>query len=423
MLSQYGAWPAPRALVPVDARVDIPGSKSITNRSLLLAAIADGPSTLTRPLLARDTRLMMAALAALGTDVVEQGDSVTVTPRPLQGPAAVDCGLAGTVMRFVPPVAALAHGPVSFDGDPHARSRPLSEILGALRSLGVSIDPAATGLPFRLAGTGHVEGGVVTLDASTSSQFVSALMLAGARYEHGVDIRHDGKPIPSLPHITMTVEMLRARGVEVDDHEPNRWVVLPGPIAATEEEIEPDLSNAAPFLAAAVVAGGTVTVPNWPERTTQAGDELRSILALMGAEVSRTEASLTVAGTGHVTGVDLDLHGVGELTPVIAALAALASSPSRLRGIAHLRGHETDRLTALSAELQRMGCDARATRDGLEIRPRPLTGGVFRTYADHRMAQAAAVLGLAVDGVRIENIATTSKTHPDFVGAWTAMLG
>ncbi len=422
MLSEPECWSAPLALAPVNAHVDVPGSKSITNRSLLLAAIADGTSTLTRPLLARDTRLMMAALAALGTEIAQSGETVVVTPRHLRGPAAVDCGLAGTVMRFVPPVAALARGPVTFDGDLQARNRPMAEVLGSLRSLGVDIDAASTTLPFVLQGTGRVAGGVVTLDASSSSQFVSALLLAGARYERGVDIRHDGKAIPSLPHIAMTVEMLRARGVDVDDHEPNRWVVPPGTIAATATKIEPDLSNAAPFLAAAVVTGGKVTVSRWPIHTTQAGDALRSILTLMGAHVSRTETGLSVEGSGEVRGIDVDLHDVGELTPVVAAVAALAASPSHLRGIAHLRGHETDRLAGLSTELRRMGCDASSTEDALRIRPRPLTGGVFRTYGDHRMAQAAAVLGLVVDGVLVEDVATTSKTHPDFEGAWTAML-
>jgi len=420
--SSTGLWRAPRALAPVEARVDIPGSKSITNRALILAALADGPSTLIRPLLARDTRLMMEALSALGTEIVEHGDTVALAPRPLCGPAAIDCGLAGTVMRFVPPVAALAHGPVTFDGDPHARTRPMTQILNALRGLGVGIDPGATRLPFLLEGKGQVAGGVVTLDASTSSQFVSALLLAGGRYERGIDVRHDGKPIPSLPHIAMTIEMLRQRGVEVDDHEPNRWQVAPGPISGATQEIEPDLSNAAPFLAAAVVTGGTVTVPRWPQGTAQAGDELRSILALMGAEVDLAACGLTVTGTGQIHGVDLDLHHVGELTPVIAALAALANSPSQLRGIAHLRGHETDRLASLSTELQRLGCDATDSPDGLEIRPRPMTGGTFYTYDDHRMAQAAAVLGLVVEGVEIENVGTTSKTHPDFAGAWQAML-
>lgn len=423
--SATSLWRAPRALQPVDAQVAIPGSKSLTNRALLLAAISTERTTITRPLLARDTRLMMSALQALGIGVDEDDDgaTVTVTPHHMRGPAAIDCGLAGTVMRFVPAVAALADGRICFDGDEQARLRPLSQVLNALRTLGVVIDPVSASLPFVLDGTGSVKGGAVSIDASTSSQFVSALLLAGARYRHGVDIRHDGKPIPSLPHIQMTVQMLRQRGVTVDDHEPHRWVVCPGPIASLDTVIEPDLSSAAPFLAAAVITGGRVTVSDWPEPTNQAGDQLRSILALMGADVQLERGALTVRGSGHISGVDLDLHDVGELTPVIAALAALADGPSHLRGIAHLRGHETDRLSALAAELQRRGGEAIDTPDGLLIRPRPLTGGTFRTYADHRMAQAAAVLGLVVDHLDIEDIETTSKTHPDFPSAWTAMLG
>ncbi|MEJ7706924.1 MAG: 3-phosphoshikimate 1-carboxyvinyltransferase [Nocardioidaceae bacterium] len=403
----------------------MPGSKSLTNRALLLAAISTDRTTITRPLLARDTRLMMSALQVLGIGIDEDHveATVTVTPHPMWGPAAIDCGLAGTVMRFVPPVAALAQGCISFDGDDQARLRPMSQMLAALRQLGIAIDPAATSLLFGLDGTGHVEGGVVVIDASTSSQFVSALLLAGARYRHGIDIRHDGKPIPSLPHIQMTVQMLRQRGVIVDDHEPHRWVVSPGPIASVDTVIEPDLSNAAPFLAAAAITGGRVTVPGWPEPTTQAGDKLRSILALMGADVQLEQGALTVRGSGHIYGVDLDLHDVGELTPVIAAVATLAEGPSHLRGVAHLRGHETNRLAALASELQRLGGNATETADGLQIRPRPLTGGRFRTYADHRLAHAAAVLGLVVDDLEVEDIETTSKTHPDFVSAWTAMLG
>lgn len=407
----------------VDATVTLPGSKSITNRALLLAALAEGPSRLVRPLLARDTRLMVQALQRLGTVIEVADDSVTVEPHALSGPASVDCGLAGTVMRFVPPVAALADGPVEFDGDPRARERPMDQILDALRTLGVAIDPEATTLPFRIDGVGGVEGGTVTIDASSSSQFVSALLLAAPRFERGIDVRHDGKPVPSLPHIDMTVAMLRQRGVEVDDSEPDRWVVTAGPIEARDETIEPDLSNAAPFLAAALVTGGRITVTDWPASTTQAGDELRMILGLMGADVMLGKDGLTVAGTGSVVGADLDLHDVGELTPVIAALAALADGPSHLRGIAHLRGHETDRLAALTHELNALGSDVHETADGLEIRPRPLHGGVFATYRDHRMAHAGAVLGLVVPGVEIENVDTTYKTHPDFVGAWTSMLG
>jgi 3-phosphoshikimate 1-carboxyvinyltransferase len=416
-------WPAPRSDGPVTGQVTVPGSKSISNRALVLAAIADAPSTLSGLLAARDTALMRAALVSLGVDIIETDGLVTVTPGSLKGPAAVDCGLAGTVMRFVPPVAALADGVITFDGDPYARERPMNVILGALRDLGVQIEDEGTGrMPYAVHGTGSVRGGKVTLDASGSSQFVSALLLAGARYDEGVDIRHDGKPVPSQPHLDMSVAMLRERGVQVDDSDPNRWVVLPGPIHALDTAIEPDLSNAAPFLAAAAVTGGSVTVTGWPSATTQPGDQLRDIFTRFGAEVSLDDTGLTVTGTGQVHGVDLDLRDVGELSPVLAAVAALADGPSYLRGIGHLRFHETDRLAALETELNALGGDVTQTADGLEIRPRALHGGLFGTYHDHRMAHAAAVIGLAVAGLEIENIGTTAKTMPQFPEVWSALV-
>lgn len=422
-------WPAPRPLDPVDRVVSLPGSKSLTNRALVLAAIADGPSVVRRPLRSRDTLLMAAALTSLGT-LVEDTDGPgpgdwAVTPQAWDRDAEVDCGLAGTVMRFVPPVAGLAHGTVGFDGDPHMRLRPVGQMLSALAALGVHVDDDGRGaLPFAVRGGGTVSGGTVTIDASASSQFVSALLLAGARYEHGVDVRHVGKPVPSLPHIEMTVQMLRQHGVEVDDHDANRWAVAPGPVAAVDHAIEPDLSNAAPFLALGAATGGRVTVTDWPAITTQPGDELREILTLMGCEVSLVDGNLTVQGPARLSGVDLDLHDVGELTPAIAALCALAESPSHLRGVAHIRGHETDRITALATELGRLGADVTEREDGLSIRPSSLHGGTFHTYADHRMAHAGVILGLAVDGVLVEDIATTSKTFPDFATAWsTAVRG
>jgi 3-phosphoshikimate 1-carboxyvinyltransferase len=296
-------------------------------------------------------------------------------------------------------------------------------ILGALRTLGVQIDDQGTGrMPYAVNGSGSVRGGKVTLDASGSSQFVSALLLAGARYDEGVDLRHDGKPVPSQPHLDMSVAMLRERGVHVDDSEPNRWVVAPGPIRALDTAIEPDLSNAAPFLAAAVVTGGSVTVTGWPTETTQPGGQLPEIFTRFGAEVSLDADGLTVRGTGRIAGVDLDLSEVGELTPVLAAVAVLADGPSYLRGIAHLRNHETDRLAALETEFNALGGDVNQTADGLEIRPKPLHGGLFGTYHDHRMAHAAAVVGLAVDGVAIENIGTTAKTMPEFPDLWSALV-
>ncbi|MEU0095679.1 3-phosphoshikimate 1-carboxyvinyltransferase [Kribbella sp. NPDC006257] len=416
-------WPAPRPHGAVNGQVTVPGSKSISNRALILAAISDGPSTLSGLLAARDTSLMRSALVALGVGISERDGLVTVTPGSLKGPASVDCGLAGTVMRFVPPVAALADGVVSFDGDLYARERPMDVILGALRTLGVQIDDQGTGrMPYAVNGSGSVRGGKVTLDASGSSQFVSALLLAGARYDEGVDLRHDGKPVPSQPHLDMSVAMLRERGVQVDDSEPNRWVVAPGPIRALDTAIEPDLSNAAPFLAAAVVTGGSVTVTGWPVSTTQPGGQLPEIFSRFGAEVSLGADGLTVRGTGRIAGVDLDLSEVGELTPVLAAIAVLADGPSYLRGIAHLRNHETDRLAALETEFNALGGDVNQTADGLEIRPKPLHGGLFGTYHDHRMAHAAAVVGLAVDGVAIENIGTTAKTMPEFPDLWSALV-
>jgi 3-phosphoshikimate 1-carboxyvinyltransferase len=415
-------WPAPRALTPVRAAVSLPGSKSLTNRALVLAALSDGPSVVRRALRSRDTELMAQALTTLGSPVDASGDDWHVTPGPLAGPATVDCGLAGTVMRFVPPVAALARGSVLFDGDPHARTRPMGEVLDALRSLGVVIEDEGRGsLPFTVLGSGRVPGGTVTIDASASSQFISALLLAGARYDHGVDVRHVGKPVPSLPHIEMTVDQLRLHSVEVDDTDANHWRVLPSTIRALDVDIEPDLSNAAPFLAAAMVSGGEVTVRDWPRRTNQAGDALRQILALMGGEVELTDEGLTVRGAGGIRGVDLDLHDIGELTPAVAALCLLGDSPSHLRGIAHIRGHETDRISALAREFTALGGDVTETEDGLSIRPAPLHGGVFHTYADHRMAHAGVVIGLAVDGVLVEDIATTSKTYPDFAEAWTRL--
>jgi 3-phosphoshikimate 1-carboxyvinyltransferase len=420
-------WAAPVADGAVRALVAVPGSKSITNRAVLLAALAEAPSTLTGPLRSRDSALMLAALRAMGTEIEEvpgaDGVDWRVTPQPLRGPAEVDCGLAGTVMRFVPPVAALADGPVHFDGDPRARQRPMGPVLGALRDLGAEVD-SITGLPFTVLGRGGVPGGRVQLDASSSSQFVSGLLLAGARFDAGVDVVHVGPPVPSLPHIRMTIAMLRAAGVEVDDRAPARWQLTPGQIKARDLRIEPDLSNAAPFLAAALLTGGTVTVPGLAGGdTVQPVETVCGLLSAMGGACTATAQGLQVRGTGRVLGLDADLGAVGELAPTLAGLAAFAETPSTLRGIGHLRGHETDRLAALATELNALGGDVTETEDGLIIRPRALHAGVFHTYDDHRMATTGALLGLAVPGIEVENVATTAKTLPDFVGSWLRMLG
>lgn len=418
-------WPAPQAPVPVTATVEVPGSKSETNRALVLAALADGPSTIVNGLDARDTSLMRDALRALGTTIDEQPDGWRVTPpASFTGGGRVDCGLAGTVMRFVPPLALLADGPVAFDGDEQAYARPMGPLLGALRDLGadVTTSGAADALPFTVAAGPGQAGGTVRVDASSSSQFVSALLLVGARLRGGLEVVHEGAAVPSLPHVAMTVAMLRERGVEVDDSRPDRWVVAEGPVAARDVAVEPDLSNAAPFLAAAAVTGGAVTVPHWPAQTLQPGDQLRDILAVFGAEVDLGDDGLTVRGTDQLLGTDLDLSGASELTPVVAALAALARDTSRISGVAHVRGHETDRLAALRTELEAMGARVHETHDGLTIHPRLLAGGEFHTYADHRMAQAGALLGLVVPDVVLDDVGCTSKTMPTFVEAWQRML-
>lgn len=425
-------WNAPIALAPVRGVVEIPGSKSITNRALVLAALADGESVLTGVLRSRDTDLMMQALRDLGVTVKVLGDRATgttvrVNPSEMYG-CAVNCGLAGTLMRFLPPVAALALGASRFDGDPVARTRPQREIVEALRELGADIE--GDNLPLIVRGRGQVRGGAVTIDASRSSQFISGLLLSAPRFDLGIELRHrasrPGAGLPSAPHVDMTVAMLRENGVEVltpaETSEPNAWTVLPGTIRAIDRTIEPDLSNATPFLAAAAATGGEVLIPHWPLETTQPGSAFADILVRMGAEVEVTSRGLLARGPKRLRGIRIDLHDVGELTPSVAALAALAEGPSRLTGIAHLRGHETDRLRALATEINLLGGDVKETDDGLEIRPRPLTGGVWHAYADHRMATAGAIIGTTVPGVLVDDIDSTAKTLPGFADLWVPLI-
>ena len=424
-------WPAPVASAPLNAVVSLPGSKSLTNRELALSALASEPTVLTAPLASRDSALMIQALRLLGTQIDElpNGD-LKVTPAAFDRSATIDCGLAGTVMRFVPPMSVLAKGDIHFDGDLAARRRPMHTTIDSLRALGVEVDDAGAGaLPFTVRGTGSVAGGEVTIDASASSQFVSGLLLAAARFENGITLRHDGEHLPSMPHIEMTLDCLEKRGVRVSTANLDgvrglpEWRVEPGNIKGGTIAIEPDLSNAGPFLAAAMVAGGSVTITGWPDSTTQVGDEFDGILQQMGAVITRENGGLTISGSGAIHGIDIDLSIGGELTPVIAALAAIADSPTVIRGVAHLRGHETDRLAALATEINRMGGIARETPDGLEIDPSDnLHGAIWETYEDHRMATAGAIIGLRVPGILVEDITTTSKTMPDFDKLWLKML-
>lgn len=428
-------WAAPTASGPLAAVLRLPGSKSLTARELVLSALADAPTLLRAPLHSRDTDLMADALRTLGVRVEARpgdgsfGDDLLVTPGELLGGGTVECGLAGTVMRFVPPLAALALGPVVFDGDEAARRRPMRPLLDALRALGADIaDDGRGALPFTLHGTGALRGGAADIDASASSQFVSALLLAAPRFTEGLRLRHVGASLPSLPHIEMTIASLAARGVRVESPEPGVWAVEPQPIAGGEVTLEPDLSNAAPFLAAALVAGGTVTVRDWPDATTQVGAHLAELLPRLGARVRHEGGALTVDGGDGVRGgrgipgFDLDLSLGGELAPTFAGLAALADGPSRITGIGHLRGHETDRLAALVDDIRALGGTARELDDGIEVQPAPLHGGMWRCFEDHRMATTGALVGLAVPGVQLDDVATTSKTLPQFPQLWAGMI-
>ena len=435
MTSPLPLWPAPfRGPVPVDATVTIPGSKSVTNRALILAAQATSPSILRRPLVSRDSELMSAGLTAMGLSIENgsdaHGDFWTVTPRivegnsHLQGPAKVDVGNAGTVMRFLPPLAALAHGDISFDGDPRSYERPLGPVIKALEDLGIEIDHEGRySLPLVMKSQGKIPGGNLEIDASASSQFLSALLLVAPSMTNGITVKHVGGTLPSMPHIEMTVQMLRDFGAIVSvDSANNTWRVEPGSLHGVDLVIEPDLSNAAPFISLAMVCGGSITIADWPTSTTQPGDQLREIFSAMGSTVEYVEGGLKVTGGASIHGIDIDLHDVGELTPSIAALAALADSPSHLRGIGHLRLHETDRLAALTREINNLGGNVVEEETALHITPAPLHSGTFHTYEDHRLATAGAVIGLVVDGIEVENIATTRKTLTDFPGLWKSLL-
>ncbi len=416
-------WSAPyRGDKPITAALTIPGSKSVTNRALILAALCKSPSILRRPLHSRDSALMIAGLKSLGVEIqeAENGD-LTVTPGTLYGPASVDVGNAGTVMRFLPPLAAMAKGLIHFDGDARSHERPLGPVIRALESLGVSLEHGSRySLPMTINANGKLKGGTVEVDATLSSQFISALLLVAPATKEGITVKNIGGSIPSLPHIEMTIAMLREKGVEVLIRE-NEWTVKPAIMNGGDQVIEPDLSNAAPFIGAAMISGGTIVIRDWPRNTTQPGDQLRQILTRMGAQVEFRGEDLAVTGN-HIHGIDIDLHDIGELTPSIAALCLFADSPSYLRGIAHLRTHETDRLTALATEINNLGGEIVEEPSALRIFPQPLHAGVFHTYDDHRLATAGAMIGLRVKGVEVENIETTRKTLPDFPSAWNELL-
>ncbi len=410
----------PFAVAPVTGGLVVPGSKSETNRALVLAALGDGPSRVTGALDSRDSRLMIDALRALGVSVVPDGPALAVTPPPrFTGADRIDCGLAGTVMRFVPPLAALADGASTFVGDPHASERPMGPLLDGLRQLGAAVD--GDSLPFRVDPP-ETLGDRAEIDASGSSQFVSGLLLIAPRLPRGLTLRHTGERLPSLPHIAMTVEMLRARGATVETPDERTWVVAPGGLRALDSTVEPDLTNASVFLAAAAVTGGRVTVPGWPAQSLQPGALFLDVISAMGATVERHAGEVTVVGSTPLHGIDVDLTAASELTPVVAALGALASGRTTIRGVAHIRGHETDRLAALTRELRRAGIDAEETPDGLTILGGTPRAAAFEAYADHRMVHFAALLALVAEGSTIDDMACVGKTMPHFPVDWAGLV-
>ncbi len=429
-LEPGGDWLAPTAQRAISARLELPGSKSITNRALILAALAQSPTRIGRPLRARDTELMAGAISALGATVAAEGDGWLVTPGWRDTPATVDVGNAGTVIRFVPPAAALARADVAFRGDPRAAQRPVGPLLTALEALGARIDDdGRRAVPFTVRGQGRMPGGTVTLDASGSSQLVSGLLLAAPRYDKGAEIRHSGPRVPSAPHIAMTVAMLRAAGADVETGPPSindEWRVHPGALSPGVIDVEPDLSNSGPFLAAAVATAGEVTIAGWPQDGLQASAQILDVLTRMGATAQVTAEGMRVSGTGAIHGITADLADISELAPPLVALAAMADSPSTFTGIGHMRTHECDRLAALAMEFGKFGGDVTELPDGLRIRPRPLrpggAGASFDSYEDHRLVMAGAVLGLAVPGVRVLGASTVAKTFPGFRELWGQML-
>ena len=432
-LGHMSNWSAPfrsgltPASKPISATVNIPGSKSATNRALILAALATTPSRIRKPLSSRDTDLMVKGLQSLGCKIeqirTDQGFDYQVIPGKLMGPAQIDVGNAGTVMRFLPPIAALATGLIYFDGDERSHQRPIAPVLTALEQLGVAVEHNNKyKLPITINGDGKIKGGTVEIDASASSQFVSALLLVAPATQEGITIKNIGPSLPSAPHIEMTIQMLEKFGATVQ-RTSSSWSVTPCQLIGQDLVIEPDLSNAAPFMAAAMICGGSVQVRHWPLITTQPGDQLRSIFTKMGAKVELNASGLTITGSGKIHGIDIDLGDVGELTPSIAAIASLATTPSALRGISHLRLHETDRLAALANEINNLGGSVIEGPGDLVIKPGKMNASqIWRSYEDHRMATAGAIIGLAVEGVIVENIETTQKTLSDFPGMWQGML-
>lgn len=441
------AWRCPTPSEPIDATVSLPGSKSLSARALLAAALADAPNQIEGLLESRDMALMRAALETLGARFTWHGGLLQVTPLvadqkpaglpPDNSTPVIDCGLAGTVMRFVPPLALALGVSLTFTGDQAALARPMEPLTDALEALGARFEwhGQRGRLPFTIHGAGlnpqeHLQ---VQVDGSKSSQFISALLYLGAALQLGraQSLTVSAKqPLVSVPHLQMSVASLRQCGVQVQAPEDYRaeqlsWCVSGRPRGG-RSVIEPDLSNAGPFIAAPLVsaAGGQVRILHWPTHTTQVGANWVEILKLFGAQVQLDQGTL-LSSSGALRGIERDASAEGELVPTMAALALVAASqgqPSKIWGIGHLRGHETDRLAAIAAQARKLGGNVDEGQDYLVFHPCTLHPAHLEAYADHRMATFAAIMGLNLPGISLDDVDATTKTMPTFTQLWDAML-
>lgn len=429
-------WPAPTAAGPIHAQVTLPGSKSQTSRALVIGTIAAKPTLISGALASRDSYMAARAMQSLGAEIefLDNSDVAVHPPEVLRGGSTIDCGQAGTVMRFGSALAAFADGKTTLVGDASAANRPLRPLMDSLKALGASVKYGGKpgylpvtikGVPARAkkARAKLKNEDTVRVDTSSSSQYLSALMLASPLINERVSLRAEGR-VPSWPYVAMSLDMLADQGVHIERTSSWSWLTDPTRPVGNPIAIEPDLSNAGPFLASVLLTGGQVTIPHWPAKTDQVGKYWLELLPLFGANVALSATGLTVSAPEGLTwpGLEYDLGACGELAPTVAALCLFATSPSTLSGIGHLRGHETDRLDALATEIKRLGGSARVLRDGIRIEPAPLTGARLESYEDHRMATFGAIVGLRVPGCSVFDIATTAKTLPNFPERWDAML-
>jgi 3-phosphoshikimate 1-carboxyvinyltransferase len=397
---------------PPDAVVRVPGSKSITNRALLCAAFADGTSVLHGALFADDTRAMMGAVEALGARVERDEESCVVTVRGGRLAATrltrVDASASGTTSRFILPAIATGTAECVVDGDPQLRARPFAPLIDALGAIGATVHALEEAGHLPLAVRGPAVGGEVRLAGHISSQFLSALLLAGPRLERGLSVELTS-PLVSVPYVEMTRAVMAAFGVASDGLR-----VLPAEYEPREFAIEPDASAASYFFAAAAISGGRVSVPGLGCDSIQGDVAFLDVLEQMGAQVERGRDALTVTGSGPLRGVDVDMSNISDTAQTLAAVAVFAEGPTRVRGIGFIRRKETDRIAAIVAELRRAGIQATAEEDGFVVVPGPVVAARFETYGDHRMAMSLALLGLRVSGVEVANPGCVAKTYPAF---------